>query len=79
MVNVNKIIENKIKEHEVELQGSTIECEKLRKELKETTKPDVMVANKLLIMKDKILFHKSCVMVLKDLQAEIAKETYDLP
>ena len=63
------ILNKKTKEHEFEVQSSLVELDKMLK-----MKKDVTLLQQIMILKDKIMFHKGAVMVLEDLKKEIANE-----
>lgn len=69
------IIENKIKEHRMEIEGCTSALPNLQTQANmaiEKKKHDVAVyGQKIMILKDKMLFHKACVMTLTDLLKDI--------
>jgi hypothetical protein len=68
------LINTKLGEHQIEIDG----CEKFI----ETNKPgrltkqdsqQMLKAQQLMIMKDKLVFHSACVKVLEDLKQEVEK------
>lgn len=66
MEKIDILISKKIKEHQYEIDGA----QKDLLDLKLKTK-DANMAVKQLVLKDKILFHKSALLVLEDLKKEL--------
>jgi hypothetical protein len=73
----NKLIDKRVVEHEQVINLLLIDIEKIRKtvsELKQdpTKKMEITLeAQKLMSLKDRMMFHKAAVLVLKDLQEEL--------
>lgn len=69
------IIDKKVEEHKVEIQGATNQIETLQSKLsnKNTVHKDsiIKVARQLGMLKDKVVFHKACVAALTDLKVEL--------
>ena len=63
-----KITKN-IKDHIVEVEGCELELEKLNK-----AKKTLDTAQKIMVYKDKMLFHKACVLCLNQLKEELQQE-----
>lgn len=62
------IINNKIEEHKLEVEGSAKAINSLQQTIKgETGRPDFSKLTQLGILKDKIIFHKASCAVLADL------------
>ena len=64
---VKTLIQSKIKEHEYEIKG----CGKDLVSLKGLKPKDAEEAGRLLILKDKIMFHKSCILALQDVEKDL--------
>lgn len=62
-----KLIDTKIKEHKIEIDGAQKEL------MDERAKPQksVVEAAKLLVLKDKAMFHRVAVQVLEDLKKDL--------
>lgn len=70
-----KIINKKLQEHRAEMEAAKDACEKIK-----TSLPDIQQkqgihalmaeSNKMLVLKDKVIFHKAAVAVLQDLLEE---------
>ena len=67
---ITKLIETRIEEHQTEITGCEKEIEKLQVELKGTRR-DIVAAGKIMVLKDKAMFHKGATMVLADLKKDI--------
>lgn len=52
-------------EHVEETEATKVELDKLNAKM--TDKKDIELARKIMILKDKLMFHKACSMVLQDL------------
>ena len=74
-MNITAIIEKKMKEHQFEIDGCNKVLPDLQIEVKRAiakNKHDVPVyAQKVMIIKDKMTFHKACLWTLLDLKQEI--------
>lgn len=66
MEKINSLIDKKIKEHQYEIDGAQKDLQDMKLKPK-----DAALAVKQLVLKDKILFHKSALSVLEDLKVEI--------
>jgi len=76
---IKKLIETKINEHQIEITGCVDSLESIQTKMgKVNTKipgPDAMHnAFKLAVLKDKLIFHKAAVAVLKDVLGDIENE-----
>ena len=74
---IEKIVSTKLAEHVSETDAVQQKLEEITKKLQE--KRDVEMAQKFMILKDKMIFHKACSMVLQDVldEAEKYKEEKD--
>lgn len=70
MKDLINIINIKIKENIDELEATQNEIDKIKKGLK---RDDMESARKMMILKDKLIFHKSCSLVLQDVIDEYRK------
>jgi len=74
---MNKIIETKIKEHEAEMEATIVESDKIKAGLEKAQSKGVhalmLESNKMLVLKDKILFHKAAILTLKDVLESIGE------
>lgn len=70
-VEILKIIEQKVKEHETQMAACQINLDAIQTSLTDKNKPDIKVLGKLAILKDKMIFHKACKMALEDVLKEI--------
>lgn len=68
MEKILSIIEKKISEHQTEINGAQNELLDKNSQLKNKS---VSEAAKLLVLKDKIMFHKAALLVLEDLKKDI--------
>ncbi len=73
---INKLIDSRVKEHSQVMDAILVDIEALRKTvatLKQQNNVQEMAvqAQKLLALKDRMMFHKAAVLVLKDLQEDI--------
>lgn len=66
---ITQLIDSKTKEHEAEIQA----CSKDLIRVHGVKPKDAEEAGKFLIIKDKVIFHKACIMALTDLKEEIEK------
>ena len=66
-----KIINKKLAEHVTEVDAVQQEIEEKRTKAKESK--DIDAARNLMILKDKMMFHKACAMILQDVLDEIPK------
>lgn len=64
---VIELIDKKIKEHQFEINGAQKDLLDERGKLKKS----VIEASKMLVLKDKMMFHKSAMLVLEELKQEI--------
>jgi hypothetical protein len=69
ILDIMNIINSNIKDHNNEIK----EVEKALFEFQQQNR-DIKVAQKVMILKDKALFHNACMLVLKDLLEEIENE-----
>ena len=65
---IKDLIDKKVKEHQFEIDNAQKDLLDERGKLKSKS---VAEAAKLLALKDKIMFHKSAILVLQDLKQEI--------
>jgi hypothetical protein len=76
---IKQIIKIKIKEHQSIIEQIQVDVDKMREKLGELKKQAanqqqlMLESAKLLALKDRMLFHKSAVMTLKDVENEIMK------
>ena len=68
MDKLKEIINKKIKEHQYEIDNAQKDLLDEKGKLKQKS---VAEAAKILVLKDKIMFHKSALLVLEDLKEEI--------
>lgn len=59
------LINRKIREHKVEIEGASIELLNMRKD------GQIQTAMKHMVLKDKMVFHKACIATLEDLLKDI--------
>lgn len=69
---IKNIIKNKLIEHISETEAVQEAIEEARKKVKDNK--DLLEAQNLMILKDKMMFHKACAMVLQDVLDDINKE-----
>lgn len=66
-----QIVKDRISEHEKEMEATLAEQDKLKKGLEEEQKKGhhalLLQSNKIMILKDKALFHRACILCLKDI------------
>lgn len=67
-ISISDLIDKKIKEHQYEIDNAQRDLLDEKGQLK---KKSVAEAAKLLVLKDKIMFHKSALLVLEDLKEEL--------
>ena len=58
-------VDKKIKEHQFEMDGCLIELDKLK-----GSERDISLVQKIIVLKDKMMFHKGALMLLEDLKKE---------
>ncbi len=63
-----EIIDKKLKEHQIEIDGCQNNLLDERGKLRYKSVPE---ATKMLIIKDKLMFHKACVLALTELKEEV--------
>lgn len=70
---IKEIINNKLKEHSEEATQTIEEITKLQKQAASTTDKEkqIELVKQVMVIKDKMLFHKSCEMVLNELLGDI--------
>ncbi len=68
---VIKLIQKKIKEHEVEMTGCQTSLDAAQMSLTSNNRPDITKIAQLATVKDKMIFHKACKMALEDLLEEV--------
>jgi len=69
---IENIIKAKLTEHIFETEAVQEAIEKAREKVKDNK--DLVEAQNLMILKDKMMFHKACAMVLQDVLDEHNKE-----
>lgn len=70
------LIDKKILEHRFEIEGCQLELEKMRPSLLESIgKKDIILMQKVAILKDKTIFHIAAVETLQDLKKELTDVT----
>lgn len=74
------IIKQKIAEHRYEMDQSQLNNESIQREMSKAKeslllerKDVIMKASKLVVLKDKAMFHKACIAALEDVLAEVEK------
>ena len=74
---MKKILETKIKEHEAEMEATLAESDRLKAGLEKVQQKGVhalmLESNKILVLKDKILFHKAAILTLKDVLESVGE------
>ena len=73
---INKLIDSRVKEHSQVMDAIMVDIEELRKvvsKLKQENNVQEMAlqAQKLLALKDRMMFHKAAVLVLNDLKEDL--------
>jgi len=78
---LQQLINTKISEHKVEINGSNSSLLKIQKKLDNlknnstiSTEEKIKTAHELMSLKDKVVFHKSAIATLTDLLEEINNE-----
>ena len=69
---MDKLAKKMLAEHIYETEATQYELDKLREKMKDSK--DMVLAQKMMILKDKMIFHKACLMVLQKLIDETTKE-----
>lgn len=75
---IKQIIKTKIKEHQQIIEQIQVDVDKMRNNLvklkKQTSNQQQLMleSSKLLALKDRMMFHKSAIMTLKDVENEIS-------
>ena len=73
---IEKIVRDKLTEHVAETEATQEELDKLRNDSKKVQKDSetkLLNAQKVMILKDKMMFHKACSMILQDILDEANK------
>lgn len=70
MKDIINIINTKLKEHIDELEATKNASDKLRKEIKDN---NIEQAQQIMILKDKMMFHKTCTLILQDVLDDYEK------
>lgn len=71
MDKIKQLIQQKIEEHKLEIDGSENFISQMKSKSAKDKKQDIESTMKLGILKDKMIFHKSAILVLQDLLDEI--------
>ncbi len=78
---IKELINKKIDEHKIEVNGSNnlqgkvqTKLEALKNNTIVGTEDKIKAAQELMVLREKIIFHKSCIAVLQDLLEDISNE-----
>jgi hypothetical protein len=64
------LIDKKTQEHQFEIEGCLLELDKLK-----GAERDISLVQKIMVLKDKMMFHKGALMILADLKKELTDVT----